>query len=409
MTAPLLLHVFPSFAVGGAQVRFCAVANRFGSRWRHAIVALDGQHDCAARLAPDVPFRLVPSPAASGALPARLLAIRRTLRDLRPDALVTSNWGSMEWALANLLPPRLPHLHTEDGFGPEESTGQIRRRVLTRRLALRRSEVVLPSTVLLRTARETWQLPARRLHHVANGLDLARFHPVGPVADLGVPGEGCLIGTVAALRPEKNIGRLIRAAALLRAEGRPLRLAILGDGPERGALEALARASGLGDAVLFAGHVADPAAAYRAFDVFALSSDTEQMPFSVLEAMASGLPVAATEVGDLRAMLPAASHPMLAERDVAALAAVLRPLLQDAALRARLGAENRAKAVHDYDQETMFQAFAALYDGVARGAQPVMKMSSAESVGAPESVATTTGAAPPAPSASQRNTPVALL
>lgn len=407
MTAPLLLHVFPSFAVGGAQVRFCAVANRFGPRWRHAIIALDGREDCAARLAPDVPFTLVPRPATSGALPVRLAAIRRVLRDLRPDALVTSNWGAMEWALANLLPPRLPHLHTEDGFGPEESADQIPRRVLTRRLALRWSDVVLPSTVLLRIARETWRLPARRLRYIANGLDLARFNPQGPAAALHVPGEGCLVGTVAALRREKNIGRLIRAAAILRAEGHKLRLVILGDGPDRGALEALAEAKGLGGSVIFAGHVADPAEAYRAFDVFALSSDTEQMPFSVLEAMASGLPLAATEVGDLRAMLPPASHAMLAARDDAALAAALRPLLADRSLRARLGAENRAKAERDYDQEAMFQAFAALYDGIVAGRQAVIKMSSAEKVGAPDKVATTTAAAPPAPSASQRTTPVA--
>jgi glycosyltransferase involved in cell wall biosynthesis len=408
VTAPLLLHVFPSFAVGGAQVRFCAIANRFGRRWRHAIIALDGREDCAARLAPDVPFTLVPRPATSGALPTRLAAIRRVLRDLRPDALVTSNWGAMEWALANLLPPRLPHLHTEDGFGPEESSGQIRRRVVTRGLALRWSDVVLPSTLLLRIAGRTWRLPARRLRYIANGLDLARFNPRGPTASLQVPGEGCVVGTVAALRREKNIGRLIRATAILRAEGHKLRLAILGDGPERGALEALAQASGLGESVLFAGHVADPAAAYRAFDVFALSSDTEQMPFSVLEAMATGLPVAATEVGDLRAMLPRAGHAMLAARDDAALAAALRPLVTDTALRVRLGAENRAKAERDYDQEAMFQAFAALYDAVAAKGQAVMKISSAVSVGEPVNVATTTGAAPPAPSASQRTTPDAL-
>lgn len=368
VTAPLLLHVFPSFAVGGAQVRLCAVANRYGARWRHAVLALDGQHDCASRFAPEVPVTLVAPPPRGGGLPGRLVAIRRALRTLRPDALVTSNWGSMEWALANLIPPRLPHLHTEDGFGPEESTAQIRRRVLTRRLALRRSEVVLPSTLLLRLAREEWRLPAERLHYVPNGLDLRCFNPSGPVARLHMPGEGCLVGTVAALRPEKNVGRLIRAVARLRAEGVPLRLAILGDGPERGALQALARDSGLGDSVLFAGHLADPAAAYRAFDVFALSSDTEQMPFSVLEAMASGLPVVATEVGDLRAMLPPSARPLLAARDDAALAAALRGPVLDPAMRARLGAENRAKAEQDFDQERMFAAFAARYDAVSRAA-----------------------------------------
>jgi glycosyltransferase involved in cell wall biosynthesis len=367
-TPPLLLHVFPGFGVGGAQVRFAALANRFGPRWRHAILALDGNTACTERLRSEVPCTLVPLPHAHDASPAqRLRAIRGLFRHLRPALLVTSNWGSIEWAIANLLPPRLPHLHTEDGFGPDEAAGQKPRRILARRLALRWSEVVVPSTLLLGAARDAWRLPAPRLHHIPNGLDLRRFHPDGPPAPLAVPGEGPLIGTVAALRPEKNLGRLLRAMALLQAEGLASRLAVLGDGPERAALEALTTHLGLGDCVRFLGHVPDPAAAYRGMDLLALSSDTEQMPFSVLEAMASGLAVAATEVGDLRAMLPPESWPHLAAREEGALAAALRPLLADAALRARLGAANRAKAERDYDEEVMYQAYARLFDRLACG------------------------------------------
>lgn len=365
-TAPLLLHIFPTFAVGGAQVRYCALANRFGPRWRHLIVSLDGRVDCAERLRPEVPFTLLPAPVPRGLDPLRRIwRIRSLLRQLRPAALVTSNWGSIEWAIANLAPPRLHHLHTEDGFGPDEAAGQKLRRVLMRRLTLRWSEVALPSTVLLRAAREAWRLPEDRLHHIPNGLDLDRFCPDGSRPALAVPGEGPVIGTVAALRPEKNLARLLRAAALLRAEGRALRLLIIGDGAERAALEALAAKLGLGDMLLFAGHVPDPAAAYRAMDLFALSSDTEQMPFSVMEAMASGLAIASTDVGDVRVMLGAAGQGHVAALDDAALAAALRPLIDDAALRARLGAANRAKAERDYGQETMFQAYAALIEGRA--------------------------------------------
>lgn len=361
---PLILSVFPTFDVGGAQVRFCELANRFGPRWRHAIVALDGRSECAARLGPDVPFEILPSPVRCGESAVRgLPRIWFLLRRLRPDVLVTSNWGSIEWAAANLVPPRLRHLHTEDGFGPDESSGQLPRRVAARWLALRRSTVAVPSTTLLRAAREAWRLPAGRLRHIPNGLDLQRFRPHGPAAPPSVPGAGPLLGTVAALRPEKNLGRLLRAAALLLREGIALRLVVIGDGPERPRLEALVAELGIAGSVLFAGHVADPAATYRSLDVFALSSDTEQMPFSVLEAMATGLPVAATDVGDVRAMLAKENTPHLSGLEDAALAAALRPLLRDAGLRARLGAANRRKAESDYDQETMFQAYATLLDG----------------------------------------------
>ncbi len=362
-SAPLLLHVFPTFAIGGAQVRFAALANRFGPRWRHAIVALDGRTDCAERLRPDVPFVVLPAPVAPGDGHARFWRIHAFLRRLRPDVLVTSNWGAIEWAAANLLPPRLRHLHTEDGFGPDEASGQKSRRVLFRRLVLRRSTVALPSLTLLRAARETWRLPERTLHYIPNGLDLARFHPEGPRGQLAPPGEGPVIGTVAKLRAEKNLARLLRACAVLHRDGLVFRLVVIGDGPEEEALKGLAVELGLGGITRFAGHVPDPAAVYRAMDLFALSSDTEQMPFSVMEAMASGLPVASTDVGDVAAMLGEAGRPFLTPREDRALAAALRALLADAPLRHRLGAAMRVKAEAEYDQERMFQAYAALIDG----------------------------------------------
>ncbi len=367
--APLLLHVFPSFATGGAQVRFCAVANRYGSRWRHAVVALDGKHDCAALFSPDVPVDMIASPARPGETLRNLLGIRGLIRRLRPDALVTSNWGSMDWVMADVLPPRLPHLHTEDGFGPEESAGQKPRRVLARRVLLRRSTVVLPSETLLRSATEIWRLPPDRLRHIPNGLDLRRFRPDGPLAEFRIPGPGPLVGTVATLREEKNLARLLRAMTLLLADGTAMRLVIVGDGPERQSLEALAADLGIAHLVRFAGAIRDPSDAYRAFDVFALSSTTEQMPFSVLEAMATALPVAATDVGDVRTMLAPENRECLAtgagsDDD---LAMALRPLLRDAEIRARLGRANRARAEACYDEETMFEAHAALLDAVAGG------------------------------------------
>jgi glycosyltransferase involved in cell wall biosynthesis len=353
---PLLMHVFPSFAVGGAQVRFAALANRFGRRWRHLVVALDGDLACAQRLAPELSCQLIAAPAGG------IAAAWGLLRQWRPALLLTNNWGSFDWAIAARGVPGLAHLHAEDGFGSEESAGQLRRRVLARRLLLRRSVTVLPSTTLLRMAREVWRLPPGGLRLVPNGVDLQRFRP-GPAGALP-PGEGPWLGTAAALRPEKNLGRLLRAAALLRGQGVAFRLAIMGEGPQRPALEALARDLGLADCTHFLGHVADPAASCRALDVFALSSDTEQMPFAVLEAMASGLAVASTDVGDVAAMLSAENRPYLAALDDRALADALRPLLRDAPLRAAIGRANRARAEQVFDQEAMFQAHAGLIDGL---------------------------------------------
>ncbi|HEX5328265.1 MAG TPA: glycosyltransferase, partial [Acetobacteraceae bacterium] len=229
-------------------------------------------------------------------------------------------------------------------------------RVLTRRLVLARSTVVVPSRNLERIATEVWRLAPQRVRYIPNGIDLGRF-----AARHSTINPEPVIGAVSALRPEKNFPRLLRAFHIA-TEQTAARLLVVGDGPERPGLERLASQLGLGDRVRFTGHVADPAPLYAGFDVFAVSSDTEQMPISVLEAMAAGLPVAGTDVGDIRAMLAADNAPLVGPLDDAALARSLLALLGDASLRRRIGAANRARAARDYDQETMFQAYAALFD-----------------------------------------------
>jgi glycosyltransferase involved in cell wall biosynthesis len=334
-------------------VRFAALANRFGLAWRHAIVAMDGNTACRERLAPDLDVTFPAVALSKGDTVGNLRRCRRALLDLRPDVLVTYNWGAIEWAMANLL-VRTRHIHVEDGFGPEERAGQLLRRVWTRRLVLRRATVVLPSRTLERIALDIWRLPPGRVRYIPNGIDVSRF-----LQGKG-GGEVPVIGTVAALRGEKNFVRLLEAFALLR---QPARLVIVGDGPERAALEARALELGIAGAVQFTGHLAAPQAVFRSFDLFALSSDTEQMPLSVLEAMASGLAVAATDVGDVAAMLAAENRPFVVARDAAALAEAMAALLADPARRGAIGNANRARAERDYDQETMFQAYAALFGG----------------------------------------------
>jgi glycosyltransferase involved in cell wall biosynthesis len=357
-----VLSVFATFAVGGPQVRFAALANHFGQRYRHLVVAMDGNDACRERLSSALDVTFPPMALRKGATLANLWRFRALLRAWRPDVLVTNNWGSIEWPMAN-LPRVVRHVHIEDGFGPEERDTQIPRRVLTRRLALHWSAVALPSQTLTRLATEVWRLPRRHIHYIPNGIDLARFSGKRDTSvAAGWAGTGAVIGTVAALRPEKNLKRLLRAFAVV-APATGARLVIAGDGPERPALETLATELGLGGQVNFLGHVADPARVFAGFDVFALSSDTEQMPISVIEAMAAGLPVAATDVGDVRTMLSAENQPAIGPREDDALASNLLILLHDAPLRARIGAANRAKAIAEFDQERMFSAYAALFDG----------------------------------------------
>jgi glycosyltransferase involved in cell wall biosynthesis len=359
---PLILHVFPSFTAGGAQLRFVAVANHLGTAWRHAVVAMDGNTTCATRLHSALDVTYPSLSLRKGDLWGNMHRVREVLHRLRPEVLVTSNWGCIEWALALLWPLALSaplrHIHTEDGFGPDEAQRQISRRVWLRRLALRRATVVVPSRTLWRLARDTWRLNPNNLCYIPNGVDLRGYGARPHNEQQNNP----VIGAVAALRPEKNLARLLRAFHLmLQTTPLPGRIVIVGDGAERPRLQALAADLGLSQRVHFAGYAPDPRPFYANFDIVALTSDTEQMPLSVLEAMAAGLPVVATDVGDVRAMVAEPNAPFVVPPDDTAVADSLRRLLNDAQQRQEIGQANRVKAERHYDQQTMFAAYGALW------------------------------------------------
>jgi glycosyltransferase involved in cell wall biosynthesis len=371
---PHLLHVFPSFETGGQQIRMVTLANRLAARagagFSHSVVALDGRTDCADLLAPGVPVRLV------GGAGRGLRAAWSVIRGEAPDMLLTHNWGSMEWVAANRL-TGVPHLHFEDGFGPDESGArQLRRRVLARRLLLSAagSWTIVPSRTLEAIATGIWRLPRERVLRVPNGIDLARFQGAvdAPLVErLGIQPRDLVVGAVGTLRPEKNLTRLIRAVRRV-SRALPVRLVIVGDGPERARLEAEAREQGIAGRTVFTGRLAQPERLVRRFDLFALSSDTEQMPYSLIEAMAAGRPAVATDVGDVAAMVaPENAAYVVKKDDFSGFCAALAELLERPVLRARLGAANRAKAEAEFGIDAMVATYERLLARPSAGPRPL--------------------------------------
>jgi glycosyltransferase involved in cell wall biosynthesis len=363
---PHFLHVFPTFGVGGVPIRIANVVNHFARRYRHTIVALDGVDDARSRLRPELDVTLCDLRIRKENRVETLLTFARTLRTTRPDLLLTYNWGSTEWALLNTVLRRGPHIHFESGFGPDESERQMPRRVLFRRVALwGASLVVVPSSTLFDLATNTWRLNRDRVAYIPNGVDCEHF-AAAPVPG-AIPGFArvageTIVGTLAPLRTEKNLGRLLRAFAALPADPK-LRCVIVGDGPERARLQALASELGIAGRTVFAGHTDAPERVLGFFDVFAISSDTEQMPNTILQAMAAGLPVAGVDVGDVKPMVAPANRPLIvAKNDERGFAAELRRLVKDPALRTDLAAKNAAHVRAHYDQARMFAAYGELFD-----------------------------------------------
>ncbi len=352
------LHVFPSFDAGGMEVRSAMVMDLLPAPHRHTVIAMNGRTGCAARVR-HAAIDLAPPPLKAGFLASgRAMAVR--IAALRPDLVLTYNWGAIESVLGCRLAGHRALIHHEEGFGVDESDRLLRRRAWARRLLLRRAAaVVVPSQNLREVALRVWRLPTSLVRYLPNGVDLARFPPRAPRDTADV-----VIGCVAHFRPEKDVPSLIAAFARCAHRARA-RLALIGDGPDRARAEALARELGIADRVRVAGAVSDTAAEYAAFDIFALSSRTEQMPLVVLEAMAAGLPIAAPAVGDIATMVDAENASCIVPpRDPAALAAALDRLIADAALRARVGTRNRARCAAEFPLQARLDAHLALYEDV---------------------------------------------
>ncbi len=353
----VLLHAFSTFQLGGPQARFVQLANALGPAYEHHVVAMDNRFDAGERLLAEVRWQPVQMNVKKGGLLANRGECRRQIQRLRPDLLLSYNWGAIEWAAAN-LPRLVPQVHVEDGFGPEEARQQLPRRVWTRRVLLGLGQVplVVASRRLEAIATDIWKLPAWRVRFLANGVALPE-----PAAQHKAEGMLC-IGTVAGLRPEKNIARLIRAFANLRAE-QPARLVVVGDGPLRGELEALAQSLGVGDDVEFTGYLANPGTRLAEFDVFALSSDTEQLPIALLEAMAHGMPIVATRVGDIEAVLAEVSPGNLCAPQDDAFAQALREAVAQRSQWPEWSKRARTVVETLYAERSMVTAWTRVFDG----------------------------------------------
>lgn len=363
-----VLHLHSTFDAGGKERRAALLMNAWGKSLRHAVVASQPQAMGAkALLSPDLqvgfPFGFPPLAGKFSVKRMRLLA--RAMQDF--DLVLTYNWGAMDAVMAHALFARTmalpPLVHHEDGFNADEASKLSTRRNWYRMIALSRtSALVVPSQRLEQIALGTWRQPPARVVRIPNGIDTAAFAKKPDPKSLHrlMKREGeTWVGTIAGLRPVKNLVRLVQAFAML--EDR-FHLVIFGEGPERGAIMAEAERLSIQHRVHLPGFVADPAKVMGFLDIFALSSDSEQFPLSVVEAMAAGLPVASPAVGDVADIVaPGNREFIVAPGSTEALGEALRTLGDLPDLRAEIGEANRARARAEFDAKAMVGRYAELY------------------------------------------------
>jgi glycosyltransferase involved in cell wall biosynthesis len=274
--------------------------------------------------------------------------------------------GGVMARLARIAAPGTPLVFTPHGFA---FAGHFSRRVergayeaAERALAPLASRTICVCEAEARLARKVGA--GRRVRVVRNGID-----PPGEIAaDPAVSAlraNGPLVGVVSGLRPGKGLETMIEAIARLRGEGSNAQLVVAGEGSERLRLEQLAAGLGVADAVHLPGHSRDPYEFLAAVDVFALPSWAESFPYSVLEAMAVGLPIVATDVGGVaEAIEDGVSGLLVAPRDAASLALRTRSLLDHREDAGRLAEAARARRAERFSIEAMVAGMLDVYGEV---------------------------------------------
>ncbi|MEQ1931445.1 MAG: glycosyltransferase family 4 protein [Parvularculaceae bacterium] len=342
-----LLHVFPSFAPAPMALRLAEVA-KAGRKVSHHVVSLDG--DLSA-------LDAMPETTTSEAFLARRrgpdqLGLRQRIGAIRADILCTYGFGALDAATANAAGPKLAHIHHEEASGAEADGKGARLRTIAAAGGL----IVVSWPQAAETARKRWRIPARSLRLIEAGVDTRRFRP--PERRAG-EGELVTIGYVGALDNERKASLLFKAFAGARAR-LASRLVIYGEGLARPSSENLARTLGVRRRIFFRETPKDLDAAYDEFDALVFLGDgaSEQL----LAAMASGLAVAAENVGDVKATLARENRSLIvSEDDAVGLAAVLARLVNDAGARELVGSANVARVKQDFTLAKMSKAYLDLY------------------------------------------------
>jgi len=243
-------------------------------------------------------------------------------------------------------------------LNPDKTPGQIR----LQRLAYRCATRVVANSAAARQILLSEGLAPAAVAVIPNGVDAAAYPDRAASRANSGSSRPRRVITVANLRPEKSHETLIAAAGQLAADFGDVQFQIVGDGPRRAELEAMVRARGLEQRVVFLGHREDVADLLSAADAFVLPSRSEAFPNGAIEAMAAGLPVIASAVGGLLDLIePGRTGMLVPPGDANALAAALRQLFTDPALAGRFGEAAQAHVRQRYSFERMVTSFEELY------------------------------------------------
>jgi sugar transferase (PEP-CTERM/EpsH1 system associated) len=356
-----VMHVLFSLRMGGTELGVVRLANGLDrSRIETSICSCKPADAARERLSPEV--RLIEFNRRDGNDPKFVLQLAGLLRRTKPDILHTHSWGTL---LEGLIAARLAGVRrvVHGEHGTMETRG---RNLVVQRWAWGRVDRMLSvSSRLAERMSSSVEFPRERIRVIRNGIDTTRFTPARREAArhrLGLRDEDVAIGTAGRLVPVKDQATLLTALSQLKREGAPFRAFLAGDGPLLDTLSAQAREGDIADRIGFLGARADIEDVLAAYDVFVLSSVSEGLSNTILEAMSSGLPVIATRVGGADELVEHEHTGVLvAPSDPPAMAAAIRRLLENQQLRQSMGAAGRRRAETEFSVTRMIAAYEDMY------------------------------------------------
>jgi sugar transferase (PEP-CTERM/EpsH1 system associated) len=394
-SVPLVVHLIYRLDFGGLEMLMVECINRMPAhQYRHAIICLTDYTDFSKKInKPGVEIFALHKPP--GLAPWTHLRLWRLLRQLKPTILHTYNLSALEYAVTAALANVPIRIHGEHGRDARDPHGTNRKHNQLRRWLLPFYDCYYAvSADLHRWLKTAIGVPDRKNLLLGNGIDTEKFHPAAGNAGAGAAVEpvqaslsfealpaGCfVIGTVGRIQDVKNhaglVDAFIRLLALMPEKRSRLRLAIVGDGPLLPALKEKIDAAGIADLVWLPGARTDIAEIMRTFSLFVLPSIAEGTPITILEAMASGLPVVATRVGGIpEVVLDTVTGALVPVADTEALAQAMAVYIQQPELAARHGAAARERIQKNYSMASMLSAYTTMYDAmfaakkIARGSE----------------------------------------
>lgn len=361
--------IIPSLMVGGAEQHVVKLARSIDpAEIRLTILLLrpDLPHPLRAGLPAGVKVEIA---SVHRRDPRLALWVGQKLRAGRIAVAHSFLWhADATAALARPFAPRTALVTSERGERSQPYHGR-RRRLFDRAITFPSSRAICPNSEFGRALLTALGAPPSRLEVIPNGADAAAALAARPAAiraSTGWPAAAHIVGSVSRLADGKGVEVLVRAIAEAR-ESADVRALIVGDGPRRGALEALAAELGVGDRVVFSGEQTDPLPLVLACDsAVQLSRDSEHCSNAILEAMACAKPVVATRTGgNVELVVDGVTGMLVPPQDPAAVARALVALARDGDAARRLGEAGRARAAREFDLPAIARRHAALWRRVA--------------------------------------------